>query len=286
LLQAPTTAANVAAMMADRTAMNFMPATRATVVPPGLTRLFGFDRRLLTVTPKIFGAVRTNAAPLRQCDRAHRLRSDRARYSERVGNYQQPRIIVFGQASAKAQGTRVALNLLIGGAVEVPGQQKIVALERVLVATDFGSSASAAVQYGAELARLFRAKLHLVHVVGDRRIGTAMAGSVTGLAHGSMQAAVEGDGVETLDTLASDLRSRSLDVTPEILRDTQPARAITAYARANSIDLIVIGTHGRSGLAEFFLGSVAQHIVRTAHCPTLIVPGSERELVQHDAPSE
>jgi nucleotide-binding universal stress UspA family protein len=50
-----------------------------------------------------------------------------------------------------------------------------------------------------------------------------------------------------------------------------PARAIVDYARDYAIDLIVMGTHGRSGFAHLLLGSVTERVVRTAECPVLTV---------------
>ena len=55
--------------------------------------------------------------------------------------------------------------------------------------------------------------------------------------------------------------------------DGSPAQQIVRVARSKRCDLVVIGTHGRTGLAKFFLGSVAGRVVSTAHCPVLTVRG-------------
>jgi nucleotide-binding universal stress UspA family protein len=57
------------------------------------------------------------------------------------------------------------------------------------------------------------------------------------------------------------------------------ANAIVQYAADHSMDLIVMGTHGRSGFAHLLLGSVAEQVVRTAHCPVLTV---RTGAVEHD----
>ena len=54
-----------------------------------------------------------------------------------------------------------------------------------------------------------------------------------------------------------------------VLSSAHPGAAIVAYARERNIDLIVVGTHGRNGFSDFFMGSVAQEVVRTASCPVL-----------------
>ena len=66
-----------------------------------------------------------------------------------------------------------------------------------------------------------------------------------------------------------------------------PAEEIVRYATAHDIDLIVLGTHGRTGLSRVLLGSVAERVIRTAPCPVLAVPGrSGPRVVPAPAPSE
>ena len=52
-----------------------------------------------------------------------------------------------------------------------------------------------------------------------------------------------------------------------------PAEEIVRYAAGHRVDLIVLGTHGRTGVSRVLLGSVAERVLRTAHCPVLVVPG-------------
>jgi nucleotide-binding universal stress UspA family protein len=61
------------------------------------------------------------------------------------------------------------------------------------------------------------------------------------------------------------------------------ANGITAYAKANAIDLIIVGTHGRGAVKQFLMGSVAERVVRTAPCPVLAVRTNEREFIAPDA---
>ena len=67
------------------------------------------------------------------------------------------------------------------------------------------------------------------------------------------------------------------------MTSNSPAIEIVDYARKNGIDLIVMGTHGRGAIAHFFMGSVAERVVRMAPCPVLTVRNSEREFVLPDA---
>ncbi|MGE3513217.1 MAG: universal stress protein, partial [Vicinamibacterales bacterium] len=62
-----------------------------------------------------------------------------------------------------------------------------------------------------------------------------------------------------------------------------PAAAIVEYANEAHVDLIIIGTHGRGGVAKLLMGSVAERVVRTANCPVLTVRHPEREFIAPDA---
>jgi len=63
----------------------------------------------------------------------------------------------------------------------------------------------------------------------------------------------------------------------------EPADAIVSYAKQAEINLIVMGTHGRDGLAHLLVGSVAERVVRSASCPVLTVKHPEHEFIIPDA---
>jgi nucleotide-binding universal stress UspA family protein len=64
--------------------------------------------------------------------------------------------------------------------------------------------------------------------------------------------------------------------------DRSPASAIVEYAEAIHADVIVIGTHGRQGVSRLLIGSVAEHVVRHARCPVLVVRRNEHEFILPD----
>jgi nucleotide-binding universal stress UspA family protein len=70
-----------------------------------------------------------------------------------------------------------------------------------------------------------------------------------------------------------------LNVVAIVKRATNVAHAITEYATANPIDLIIVGTHGRGAVSRFLMGSVAERVVRSAPCPVLTVHARERDFV-------
>ena len=123
----------------------------------------------------------------------------------------------------------------------------MVALRQILVATDFGEPARAALEHAREFQAIFGGTLHLLHIAPPGK---------------------ESEGREQLVALVkADIQHGRVRVS--VLASTHPGAAIVKFARDMSIDLIVVGTHGRSGFADFFMGSVAQEVVRTAPCPVL-----------------
>jgi universal stress protein A len=137
-------------------------------------------------------------------------------------------------------------------------------IHRVLVPTDFGQQAEAALHYGAELARLFGARLHVLHV--------ADAGA------GVREFPVEANETHSRQLLAA-LVSDKRELRPVCeCRLGAPADVILEYAAEQDIDLVVMGTHARDGVARMLLGSVAETVVRKVTCPVLIVHGPAREM--------
>jgi len=120
----------------------------------------------------------------------------------------------------------------------------------VLFATDFSDASRQAGQTAAEVARHFGARLHVLHVVPPVTDPTA--------APASLRAA------------AAELEKGLSIVTA--ITSGRVARQIVDYARRNNIDLIVVGTHGRTGVSHALLGSVAEAVTRRARCRVLTVP--------------
>jgi nucleotide-binding universal stress UspA family protein len=141
---------------------------------------------------------------------------------------------------------------------EHPGTLRRV--DRIVAATDFSLGSLAALEYAEELAHRFEAEVILVH-----------AEEVLGVVPGSdMAARARIDAERELARTATGLRARGLRVRT-ILRPGLPAEEILHVARAEHASLIVMGTHGRSGLAHMVMGSVAERVVRAAPCPVLTV---------------
>lgn len=156
----------------------------------------------------------------------------------------------------------------------------MIAINKILVATDFSEASGLALAYGRDLARTHRAQLCILHVVEDVLLRYSPE---VGLMGGDVQKDIERVATRDLQALLTDEDRRDLNATAVVARGENPADAITAYAKMNTTDLIVTGTHGRGAVQHLLMGSVAERVVRTAPCPVLTVHTHERDFIIPDA---
>jgi len=153
----------------------------------------------------------------------------------------------------------------------------MIQINSILVAFDFSDTSKSALTYGTNLARAFGARLHVLHVADV--IATSAAQFYP---EGPGDPEARANYVAT-NQLREVLRAEGAsDAQPAVRVAPDPAIEIVAYAKDTRTDLIIIGTHGRTGVSRFLMGSVAEHVVRTAPCPVLVVRPSEHEFVQPD----
>lgn len=153
----------------------------------------------------------------------------------------------------------------------------MIKLQRILLPTDFSEFSAAARMYACAFADQFRAELHVLHVIQDLaplvpEPGAALAPPV--------------DYLRELELNAHAMLERAIDpqwsvgkTIVKVVRQGPPFLEIVRYAQEANIDLIVMGTHGRSALAHMLMGSVAEKVVRKAPCPVLTVRHPEHEFV-------
>ena len=162
------------------------------------------------------------------------------------------------------------------------------ALRHLLVATDFSPIADAALERAVAIAKVHHARITLAYaeaVVDAGPVGESDNAAVAEL--GALAAALKEDERRQLEQRLDQIRGHGLEVDTAI-RTGSPDEAITELARSINANLIVVGTHGRSGVARFLLGSVAELIVRRASCDVLVSRGTttsgmfERPLVATD----
>jgi universal stress protein A len=164
------------------------------------------------------------------------------------------------------------------------------AFKHVLVPTDFSDPANYAVRYAMEEATLHRAKVTLLHVQQPSSAGTdiyyvgglvgsgleavydVVAGGRLGTAPAAEPTVVRHDLVEEALTRLRDLVPGSFEGEWEVeIATGRPADAIVRLAQERNVDLIVMATHGRTGVEHVLIGSVAEKVVRLAPCPVLTV---------------
>ena len=157
----------------------------------------------------------------------------------------------------------------------------MILLKKILVATDFGEASDAALEYGRDLARSYGATLHVLHVAENIFARYADDGAIAYLPE--VQSDVENAARKRMDGLVTDEDRTMLHAKPVVLTALGTAEAIVEYAKTHTIDIIVMGTHGRRALAHLLMGSVAERVVRMAPCPVLTVRHPEHEFLAPDA---
>jgi nucleotide-binding universal stress UspA family protein len=140
--------------------------------------------------------------------------------------------------------------------------------EKLLVPTDFSEPAHAAMLLGADLCRRYAAGMTLVHAYD--LVLYALPGGYVPYTSSQLQRMLD----EFERRLADARRNAEVAGAPHVetrLLQGPTASEICAFAADEAVDLIVMGTHGRTGLKHFLMGSVAERVVRTAPCPVLTV---------------
>ena len=168
--------------------------------------------------------------------------------------------------------------------------------QQILYPTDGSAGAKAAADHVRELASAFDATVHVLYVVDTRQVGFGMTGEhITGAEPGLSGGHIEGgdpgmegersDPDETRSELLSQSKERVLAAADQFegvetvtaIEEGSPHSVILEYIDENDIDLVVMGTHGRTGVERYLLGSVAEKVVRMADPPVVTVRAGEEE---------
>lgn len=157
----------------------------------------------------------------------------------------------------------------------------MIQLKRILHPTDFSDSSNHAARHAIALADVFGAELHLVHIISS--LGASLPDIAAGIAkhvddYGELVNQLKSDAMQKMDELTKTDGFPDIAVTC-LAEEGNPFLQIIRYAREHEIDLIVIGTHGRTGLSHVLMGSVAERVVRKAPCPVLSVRPEGHEFV-------
>jgi nucleotide-binding universal stress UspA family protein len=141
-------------------------------------------------------------------------------------------------------------------------------LETILLATDGSAASEPASEQAIDLATQVQAKLLVVTVVPSGRPQPEAATAISSEeSRDSMAARAQG--------IVQRAKAAGANAT-YLLWEGDAGEAIVAAADSENADLIVVGSHGRSGVSRFFIGSVSDFVVRHAHCPVMVVRGRPR----------
>ena len=150
-----------------------------------------------------------------------------------------------------------------------------VQIKRILVPLDGSNCSFRAAKYAIEAARLQKAQIFCIHVITKIPYGYSLPGSSIDEYFENAKNQAQGwfNKVTFIATKGWTEKSDNVaDIKAQVFRNVDSVTdAIIDYATKNKIDLIIIGTKGRTGLKRFLMGSVAQGVVQHAHCPVLFV---------------
>lgn len=149
----------------------------------------------------------------------------------------------------------------------------MIRIKNILVPTDLSDYAAYALNYGREFASAYGARLHLLHVL-DYYWATPATADFPGLP-GNIVLKYEKEKQDQLSALVNEIEG--IDVLDAIKRGV-PHVAIVRYARHHDIDLIILASHGRTGISHALIGSVAEKVVQMAPCPVLTIKHPEHEF--------
>ena len=143
----------------------------------------------------------------------------------------------------------------------------------ILVATDFSDISDEALKAASLYARMFGSKVFVTHVFDPTPNVPPVVWSRPDLLERNIRVEIEEAIRETLTGKTAELLKGVSEVELSVVQHPSPGRAIVEIAEDEGVDLVIVGSHGRSGLSRAVLGSVAERVVRHAPCPVLVVRG-------------
>jgi nucleotide-binding universal stress UspA family protein len=141
-------------------------------------------------------------------------------------------------------------------------------IKKILLPTDFTQGALAALPYAVDLAKSYGAKLYFIHVIYDMNAATGL--HVPHVSLDAMYEEMQNGAEKEIRNFGSEITEGLKEVETRVIRGV-PYEEILSFASENGIDMIIMGTHGRSGLDRVIFGSTAEKVVRNAICPVLTV---------------
>jgi len=161
-------------------------------------------------------------------------------------------------------------------------------ISRILVPVDFSAHSDFAVRYATALASRLGASIDLLHVVEDPVAARTWSSAIDMPDLEGLREELVEEATRQLERCRAEASGSGVAVLTTV-RVGQPLLTIPEYAKSAGVDLVIMGSHGRSGMAAVFMGSVAERAIRNAPCPVLTLHsdaiGDRREQVHASEPA-
>lgn len=154
----------------------------------------------------------------------------------------------------------------------------MIQFKKILLPTDFSEQAAVTYAYAKELGQVFRSEIHLLHIYEPVVFYSEAPVGMPDMTE--IENNIRESSLQSLEQIAATHfeKEKSENRIHTVLLQGKPFLEIIRYAREKSMDLIIIGSHGRSALEHILLGSVTEKVVRKAPCPVLTVR-AQKEFV-------
>jgi nucleotide-binding universal stress UspA family protein len=172
---------------------------------------------------------------------------------------------------------KVQLRKKVPAKKNKPAKRTPIKLQRILVPIDFSDHSKNALKYAISFAQQFKASIDLIYVVEPTIYPADFSFGQIGFPNVEEELQVHGN--EELENLIKKEIGGKV-VSRKVVRTGKPFYEINQYAQERDIDLIIIATHGHSGMEHILFGSTAEKVVRKAPCPVLVVRTGEHEFVK------
>lgn len=140
-------------------------------------------------------------------------------------------------------------------------------INKIITPVDFEKNTEKLVAFALDIANQLSAQISFIHVIEPYSMGDMMLGSPS---FGEFEEKRKTDAEERMANLINDNEGKGRRCSGKVVSG-DIVDEIVAYAGDEGVDLIIIGTHGARGLEKILLGSVAERVVKSAHCPTLVM---------------
>ncbi|NWF97680.1 MAG: universal stress protein [Nitrospirae bacterium] len=141
-------------------------------------------------------------------------------------------------------------------------------IKSILFPTDFSEGSAEALKYAVEFAKKYDAKLYVVHIIYD--VAKASGWYVPHISMDKLYQDIQEGAKKELDNFGVEELSGIKNIERVVVTGI-PHQEIVAFANSKKVDMIIIGTHGRTGIDRILFGSTAAQVVRNAPCPVLTV---------------